>query len=328
MNIKKSVAVVSAVCMSFAMLSLAACSDKEEENPDVTQPCAHNVVVVEPKDPDCMHAGNFAHYACTECGEIFSDSKGTKPIAEEKIIIEKLPHTTQVQNESVGEYNKFYYCSTCGHYFADSSGKTEIPYSELVDSSVTPLKLNDLTSDGHILVTKSYNPQSEIEDIDGDFTIRFFAGWKSSDGKSISEFPSGQTIQVNFNLNRIETLGSSVPGDIWYNFGIAYNASTGLSYKKLQAANASAKAEFNSLFIENGGIYIRVVRKGTTVSFYFEDKFGMPRLIDSNSDFGGSGTLVRFSANTAVKTDGWAPFAEHTAICIGIANPRCSFENT
>ena len=313
MTVKKLIAVISALCMSFAILAISACSDKEENNPDADAPCVHNVVKMEPKDADCLNEGYFAHYACTKCGAIFGDSKGEKPVSEDKIRIDKLPHSTQVQNEAVGNYAKFYYCSSCGHYFADCR-------------SVTPVKIADLSSAGNLFVTKSFNSESEFEDIKGDFTLRMFAGWRSGDGKGIDEFPKGQTAQVNYNLNRIETITPPVPGDIWYNFGLVYNESTGLGYKKLQGGNASAKAEFNQLFLEKGGIYIRVVRKGTTVSFYFEDKFGMPRLIDSNSDFGGSGNLVRFAANVAVGVDGWAPFVENAAICLGIANPRCAFD--
>lgn len=325
MFIKRLTAAFLASIISLTFFSVAACADNE--GGDTDKPCTHNVVKVEPKDADCLNEGHFAHYACTKCGEIFSDSKGEKPISKDLIRIDKLPHVTQVQNEAVGSYAKFYYCSSCGHYFADSKGNTEIPYSELIDTSVTPKKLDSLSNAGNLFVTKSYNPQSEFEDITGDFTLRMFAGWRSSDGKSISEFPSGQNIQVNFNLNRIETITPPIHGDIWYNFGIAYNVSTGLAYKKLQGGNATVKGEFNSLFLEKGGIYIRVVRKGATVSFYFEDKFGMPRLIDSNNEFRQNGTLVRFAANVAVGADGWAPFVEDAAICLGIANPRCAFDN-
>ena len=324
MSFKKFISVASALCASLFVLSFAACSG-DNGGEETNAPCTHTVAVVAPKDADCANEGCFAHYACTKCGETFSDSKGEKPISKDKIVIKKLPHKTQVQNESVGDYSKFYYCTGCGHYFADGSGKTEIPYEELVDSSVTPVKMNDLAKDGIILATKSYNPQSEFEDIKGDFTCRMFAGWRSSDGKGISEFTSPQNIQLNFNLNRSETLSQSVPGDIWYNFGIVYNANTGFAYKRLQAGVVSAKEEFKNLFVENGGMYIRVVRKGTMVSFYFEDKFGMPRLIDSNNDFGGSGTLVRFAANSAASADGWNPFVEKAEICLGIANPRCVF---
>lgn len=324
--IKKIIAVISALCMSLAILTFSACTDKNGNIPDADEPCVHDIVKVEPKDADCLNEGYYAHYACTKCGAIFGDRKGEKPVSEDKIRIEKLPHAIQVQNETVGNYTKFYYCTSCGHYFADSNGQTEIPYSELTDNSVTPVKIADLQSAGNLFVTRSFNSQSEFEDITGDFTLRMFAGWRSTEGKSITEFPSGQTVQVNFNLNRIETITPPVPGDIWYNFGLVYNKASGLGYKKLQSNNALAKAEFNSLFLEKGGIYIIVVRKGTTVSFYFEDKFGMPRLIDTNNDFGGSGNLVRFAANVAVGADGWVPFVKNAAICLGIANPRCLFE--
>lgn len=324
MSVKKLTAVLSAICLSASLFSFAGCSDGEDGG-EVNQPCTHQITAVAPKDADCLHEGKFAHFACTECGALFTDSKGEKPTTQEKITIKKLAHKTQVQNEAVGSYSKFYYCTGCGHYFADANGKTEIPYSELTDSSVTPIKLNDLSGSGNVFVTKSYNAESGIEDVSGDFTLRMFAGWRGTDGKAISEFTSNQNIQLNFNLNRRETLSPPVPDNIWYNFGIVYNANTGFAYKRLQAGVVSAKEEFKELFLENGGIYIRVVRKGTTVSFYFEDKFGTPRLIDSNSEFGGSGTLVRFAANSAASADGWAPFVEKAEICLGVANPRCVF---
>ena len=91
-----------------------------------------------------------------------------------------------------------------------------------------------------------------------------------------------------------------------------------------------ADKEFNDLFLEQGGIYVRIVRKGTTVSFYFEDAFGIPRLIRSNSNFGTASPLVRLAANDpapGVTAElGFTPFVRETAMCLGIGNPRCVFE--
>ncbi len=316
MKIRKQAAVVAAIVMAFGLAaSFTACKDETDA------PCNHTITKIAQKDADCKNEGNFEHYKCTECGELFSDGDGLNIISVEKITITKRPHTAQFQDETVGKYKNFYYCSSCGGYFTDKTCSTEIAYSELEDSSVKPVKLPDLSDYGNILVTKSISPSSDFDDISSDFTVRMFVGWTNKDGKGISEFPEAAKVQTNYNLNRTETLN----GDGWYNFGIGYNTK-GLTYKRLQSGSVeSAKTEYTTLFRKNGGIYVRIVRKGFNVSFYFEDKNGKPRFIDGNDEFKGSGTLIRLAANKAEGADGWLPFVKNAAICIGVGNPRCVF---
>lgn len=317
MFFKKLAAVSVALAIAFSMGALVACGSQSGENI-----CEHTITVVKQHDATCCETGNFTYYQCTKCGEMYSDNEGKTLTTADRVTIKKLPHSLTKQNETVGKYNGFYSCSSCGGYFSDKSGKTEIPYSELEDSSVTPVKLPDLTQPGNILTTKSVNPQSDFDDITGDFTLRMFVGWAGANGKTIADFPPASKVQVNYNLNRLCTLS----GNGWYNFGIGYSKTGGLFYKQLQSLNSVAPSEFNSLFVQNNGLYVRVVRKGNTVSFYFEDKFGRPRLINSNSDFGTpDGTLIRLAANVLEGADGWTPFVKNIEICFGIGNARCVF---
>lgn len=319
MKLKRIIAAIAALCIALAAATFTACEEKTDGL------CEHNIVAVAQHDASCTETGNFAHYKCTQCGELFSDIEGTTLTTADRITIAKLPHNLQQQNETVGKYKNFYACSSCGGYFSDKDGKKEIPYSELEDGSVTPIKLAELSNYGNLLVTKTVNAESDFEDISGDFTLRMFVGWTGSNGETVAELPPSSKLQTNYNLNRLCTLQPS-SGDVWYNFGVGYSKSGGLFYKRLQSGNETAPSEFNALFVQNNGIYVRVVRKGNTVSFYFEDKFGKPRLIDSNSGFGSpDGTLIRIAANKAEGAEGWTPFVKNAEICLGVANARCVF---
>lgn len=316
MKLKRITAAFVALCIALAAATFTACADKT----DVV--CEHTIAVVKQHDASCTETGNFSHYKCTKCGELFADLEGTTLTTADRVTIAKLPHNLQQQNETVGKYKNFYVCGSCGGYFSDKDGKKEIPYSELEDNSVTPIKLAELSNYGNLLVTKTVNSESEFEDISGDFTLRMFVGWTGEGGKTVADLPAAARLQTNYNLNRLCTLS----GDGWYNFGIGYSKSGGLFYKRLQPVNETAPSEFNALFLQNNGLYVRVVRKGNTVSFYFEDKFGKPRFIDSDSTFGTpDGTLIRIAANKAEGADGFSPFVKDAAICLGVGNARCVF---
>lgn len=318
MTTKKSAFVIMVICVALLSVCLTACNDNTDSV------CEHVIVAVKQSDASCTQSGRFAHYKCTKCGDLFSDFDGKTPISEDRIIIAELPHTALLQSESVGTYKNFYYCNSCGKYFEDKNGTKEIPYSELTDDSVSPSALSSLSNYGNVFVTKTLDASSPFEDISGDFTIRMFVGWTGPDGKTMTDFPSSAKIHTYYNLNRTETL----QGTGWYNFGVGYSKSTGIIYKGLQTGTVtSAPAEFTALFLEQGGLYVRIVRSGAAVSFYFEDKFGKPRFMQSNNEFGSDGTLIRFAANKAEGAEGWTPFVKNAAICIGIGNPRCVFDN-
>lgn len=311
--------VCGAIALVLSLGCLAACG-KETHN------CADSLIYNEPVDSTCILQGHSAYYECSECGKIYSDRNASIWLSEDAVLKKLNNHSTEICNETVGEYSDFYYCKTCGRYFVEQSAKTEIPYSALTDNSVTPVKLTDVST-GNLFITKSVNESASFEDVYDDFTVRMFVGWRNAEGKTYEELTEGN-VAIYFNLNRIETLSG---GQNWYNFGIGYNGDSGLRFKNFESgAMEKADKEFNDLFLEQGGIYVRIVRKGTTVSFYFEDAFGIPRLIRSNSNFGTASPLVRLAANDpapGVTAElGFTPFVRETAMCLGIGNPRCVFE--
>jgi|GEM_PF-6094401 len=56
-----------------------------------TDPLNHkdSIVKVAAKDSTLTETGNKEHYRCTQCGDLFSDAAGTKPITPESVVIDK-----------------------------------------------------------------------------------------------------------------------------------------------------------------------------------------------------------------------------------------------
>ena len=66
MKIIRQAAVVAAMVMAFGLAaSLTACKDETDAL------CNHTITKIAQKDADCKNEGNFEHYKCTECGELF-----------------------------------------------------------------------------------------------------------------------------------------------------------------------------------------------------------------------------------------------------------------
>lgn len=324
MSIKKLTALFTAFCITSAIAFLAVgCNSSEEDGAgDDSTKCTHSIELIETRDATCLNEGNFEYYKCKKCGELFADAAATTTTTLERVIVAKKPHSLRHMTEETGTYTDFYYCTSCGHYFSDNLGENEIDYSEFHDSSVKPVKLTDVTL-GNIFASKEANAASEAESIDEDFTFRCFMGWTNTEDKSFAEFPSNKRVQVNINLNRRGTLDGTQD---WYNFGIGFSGE-GLFYKDFESGGATkVSTEFNELFIQQGGIYLVVTRKGTTITLYFEDEYGFPREITKNDHYGKDSVLVRLAANEAEGAEGWTPFTTKTAVCIGIANPRCVFD--
>lgn len=306
-KLKALVCAVSALVMCTGIL--AGCGDGNEK--DETPACTHtNLNKVDGKDSTCYEEGNYAYYKC-ECGELFSDKSAQRPTTLEDVKIEKLRHDMHRYEEQAGSYNGYYFCNSCGRYYEDFAGNSEIPYDNFVDSSVAPVALPHGWAD-----PAGVNAENR------DFTIRCFIGWTNEKGKTFTDFPDSGTVWVNVNLNRKITL----TGNGWYNFGVAYNKADGLQYKNFEAGNLTKVApEFTELFVKQGGIWVRVVRKGTNCSFYFEDKYGIPILISANAHFDENEALYRFAFGQAEQVKGWTQSSAKSEICWGIANPRCVF---
>ncbi len=292
---------------------LSGCGGNNEKPKDENPACTHtNLTKVEGKDATCLEEGNYTYYQC-ECGALFSDKNGQNPTTLQDVSIEKTRHDMHRYEEQVGSYSEYYFCNTCGRYYQDFAGGNQIPYEELLDSSVSPVPLPNGWTD-----PAGANAENR------DFTIRCFIGWTDAAGKGFSAFPESGTVWVNVNLNRKITL----TGEGWYNFGVAYSKENGLQYKNFEAGHLTKVApEFTSLFVKQGGIWVRIVREGTNCSFYFEDKYGIPIMISTNAHFDENEALYRFAfgipENGSVA--GWTLSPAKSEICWGIANPRCVF---
>lgn len=304
------------LCTAIALVlcagMLAGCGGGGDNGEDTA--CDHTKLTkVEGKDATCLEEGNYSYYEC-ECGELFTDKNGKNSTTLQEVTIEKTRHDMHRYDDKVGSYDGYYFCNTCGRYYQDFAGANQIPYEELLDSTVPPVALANGWAD-------PAGANSETRD----FTIRCFVGWADAAGKGFSGFPDGNTVWVNVNLNRKITL----TGDGWYNFGVAYNNENGLQYKDFEAGKLTkvSAPEFTTLFVQQGGIWVRVVREGTNCSFYFEDKYGIPILISSNAHFGADEALYRFAYGVPEDgiVAGWTLSSAKAEICWGIANPRCVF---
>ncbi len=293
----------------------AGCGGGNDGKTDEPPVCTHtNLTKVEGKDATCFETGNFAYYRC-ECGALFSDKNGQRPTTLEDVTIEKTSHDMHYYENQEGNYRNYYFCNTCGRFFADENGISEIPYDQMLDSSVTPAQL-----------TNGWTDPAGINTLNRNFTLRCFVGWTDASGNGISAFPDDGKVMVNFNFNRKCTLVDNPPDSAWYGFGVQYSAEYGLRYRQFGTDSRTEVAnEFTELFVKNGGIWVRVVRNGTNCSFYFEDKYGIPILISSHSGFGADEALCKFSVLEAEKVSGWSPSEFKIEICWNIANPRCVF---
>ncbi len=311
-KLKALACAVSALVLCAGLF--AGCGGGDDGEGDV---CTHtNLTKVEGKDATCLETGNFVYYRC-ECGALFADKNGQKSTTLQDVTIEKKSHDMHYYTEQAAGYSSYYFCNTCGRFYTDENGESEIPYDQMLDSSVTPAQL-----------TNGWTDPAGINTLNRDFTLRCFVGWTDTAGNNVSTFPNNGKVMVNFNFNRKCTLVENPPDSAWYGFGVQYSAENGLRYRNFGTDTRTDVArEFTDLFVKNGGIWVRVVRKGTDCSFYFEDKYGIPILISSHSGFGADEALCKFSVLEAERVSGWAPSAFKIEICWNIANPRCVFTN-
>ena len=290
--------------------------------------CGHELQAVAHKDATCAETGNIAYYRCEKCNKVFFDKNSSIELTEESIVIGKLPHSIEhyaaVEGDDMNRPRReFWRCFACGKYYADANAQTEISYSDVFADAFDPVRLDDVDTSGNMYIASSGKPY-----IRDDFTIRFFVGWQNRENERLNvatkdTFPNSGKAQININLNRECTLS----GTGWYNFGIGYNSKEGLYYKQLQSGtNKTASAEFTQLFLEQGGIYVIIVRQGTNITFYFEDQNGDSQRMDSNGTFGANDALIRLAANPAESVDGWRAVITKTAICVGVSDPKCVFD--
>lgn len=309
----------------FMMLAIAGCDTSESTSSpssSIEQICEHSLIRVERSQPTCIAEGKRAHYECEKCNKIFFDEKAKIELSKENITIEKLKHSLS-HYEATEKVIEYWHCFACDKYFTNEAATEETTYHTLYENAFDPIRLNDITA-GNVYLSTSAG--GSLEPLSGDFTYRAFMTWTNAENKKLDAFPAGKRVQININLNDETTLPNSGVTAQWYNCGIGYSSELGLFYKNFQADDkVPVSQELTDLFLEQSGIYVIVVREGSGISLYLEDKEGNPHRISSGS-FGKDRTIVRIAANVAEGVDGWTPSSTKTAICIGVGNPKCVFD--
>lgn len=123
----------------------AACTQEITLAQTVLARLPHSIVLVESKGAICVENGYEAHYKCTGCGKLFSDSAGENEIALSAITI---PATGEHHVTGLVEIDGVAYtqCTTCNKYFTSWLA----PYTEVTLSSAQLSRAHTLTfTDGH-----------------------------------------------------------------------------------------------------------------------------------------------------------------------------------
>lgn len=298
---------------------LGACSDNGVgggEDGKSEQVCEHDLSRINRSEPTCLSEGNIGYYQCELCGKTYFDEKAQIELSAENIAVAKVGHTIE-HYQATANVAEYWRCIGCDRYFTDEALTQQTTYRQLYKDFYHPVRLSDVTT-GDI-----FNSTSPISPLYDDFTFRCFVSWTNAENKRLNEFPENERVQVNINLNRVGA-GSRVD---WYNFGVGYSKNAGLFYKPVESGDSiKSSASLTQLFLEQGGIYVVVVRQGKTVSAYFEDAEGNRRLFTSGSRFGADEAVERLAANQATGTTGWTPSVTETAVCIGVADQKCIFD--
>lgn len=310
---KTTAAALLSVLTALATCGLGACSGGDG---DERAQCTHSLTKVVRTDPSCAAEGNIAHYACSECGRYYFDEAGTIELGEQNIVIEKTAHTLE-HSAATEKVEEHWRCIACGKYFTDGAASVETDFRTLFAELYDAKRLPDISGSGNI-----FDSSADFSPLYDDFSFRCFITWTNAEGKTVADFSTQDRVQINLNLNR-EGAGDRVD---WYNFGVGYSKNVGLFYKPVESGSIiTAPSRLTKLFLEQGGIYVVVVREGATVSAYFED--GDERLMFTGGNrFGAGEALVRFAANTAVRVDGYSASVTQSAICIGVADKNCVFD--
>lgn len=324
MKLKKTVigALAGALALASAFGTTACGGDGSDAGVTPKEPvCEHVLTRVAHVDSTCTEQGHIAHYTCSKCDKLFFDEKATVELPEASIVIPTVKHSTE-HYAATDKLAEHWHCIACDKYFTDAAFASEISRGKLYENYYNPIKCTD--GQGNINMYHSTMAGGTLEPIAGDFTFRCFVSWKNADGKGYDTLTSSDKLMVFINLNDQTTITSSAR---WYNFGVGYNGASGLYYKKLESGDTETAPQYlNDLFLKQGGIYVVVVREGGTVSFYFEDESGVPRLMGTGMNYGKDSQMIRLAANQFEGTTGWTQSITESAICVGIADVKCVFD--
>lgn len=289
---------------------------------DDAPPCEHSLTYAPHADSSCAEEGHIAHYTCSLCNKMFFDEKAEIELSAANVAIAKVNHSVS-HHAATDKVVEYWDCFACGKYFTDSALTVETTRAAVLADYYDPIKCTDGRGNS-LNMYHSTTAGGTLEPIAGDFTFRCFVSWVNEDGLGYDSLNAGDKLTVFINLNDQSTVTGSPR---WYNFGVSYGKQSGLGYKKLESGEIEvAPKQFTDLFLEQGGIYVVVVRDGGSVSFYFEDGNGVPQRMGVGMHYGEDAQLVRLAANKQDIADGWTQSITKSAICIGVADANAIFD--
>ena len=234
----------------------------------------------------CEKDGNIEYWRCDECGKYFSDGEGKTEISANEVVIpaaHKPESVTAVTAEEMFACDAIahYRCSVCGKLFSDETCKTELSVDEIYEQktfllSSARVSVPESTSAVKATVSGGNYTLSVKET---HFALRIFLGWEIGDESfsDLVEEMKKEHLEFRLNLN-IDTEGTLAESQ-WYHFKLGYDEEGAFG----GFSDSDAFVHFNLLpegeaieqaFVNNGGLYITIVRNGAQFIAYAEDMEG------------------------------------------------------
>ncbi len=135
-NKKLLIGVLAVMICLFTACGLQSNTSSSFQASDSSSQHYHYCKKVEAVEATCTTEGTIEHWKCASCDEIFSDKQAKNPLAEEEILVGKLPHTTEYTGAKSGNCKEpgnieYWTCTACEKYFADEACQTEVTAKEI-----------------------------------------------------------------------------------------------------------------------------------------------------------------------------------------------------
>lgn len=326
-----------AFALSFAQLflaaALAACGPVGN---DSSPAHVHTLTEVPAVDARCEKDGNIAYWECDDCGKYFSDALGQTEISAEDVVIPAGHKPEAVQAVTADKMFAcdsvaYYRCTVCGKTFSDEDCKTEITADDIFEQktfllSTAQVSVPETTSRVYATVNEA-DYTLAVEETH--FAMRVFLGWEIGDAdfKTLIDEMEEEHLEFRLNLN-IDTEGTLANGQ-WYHFKLGYDADGAFG----GFSDSDAFVHFNLLknggnaieeaFLENGGVYVTLLRNGGQMIAYVEDLEGNLFELVRTTCFGDTPMArVSLGVNQGFVADSRYPAtAKDGKLVIGTADP-------
>ncbi len=126
--------IITAATMSTVMV---AC---KPDTPTPPKPAhTHRLLKVNAVKESCTQDGMKAHWECSDCDKLFSDSQGKNEVQKADLVVKAhhtLTHKTEQKATCTADGNiDYYHCSACGENFLDANGKNKVDLDDTVIAS-------------------------------------------------------------------------------------------------------------------------------------------------------------------------------------------------